>query len=196
MAASRVVVWQRLDTEGTELAVLDESRNLRVNGTILIAEKVPYRCIYAVTTDEHGHASSVSVQTNGSGWRRSLNADLTDDGWRIRASEEGQLYAPQPGIEAPELLDDALDVDLSGSPMFNTFPIRRLHMVDAEPATGWDLVVVWVDLPSLVVAPAEQRFAAIGPGRLGFTQGSFHAELEIDETGIVQHFPGLGRRVS
>jgi hypothetical protein len=195
MADSRTIVWQRLDTDGTELVVLEETRGLRANGTILVAEKMPYRCTYAVRTDEAGHTTSFTVSTNGSGWRRSLNGELGRDGWRIRASEEGHLDAHQPGIESPELLRRALDVDLGGSPFFNTLPIRRLHMVEAEPTSGWALLAVWVDAPSLVVAPAEQTYGTLGPGRIAFTQGSFHTEVEVDETGIVQQYPGLARRV-
>jgi hypothetical protein len=93
-----------------------------------------------------------------------------------------------PGIEDPDLLTDALDVDLSGSPLTNTLPLRRLGMVEST------ITVAWVLLPSLAVVPAKQSYRPLGPGRVRYSSGSFAAELEVDDDGFVVRYPGLAQR--
>jgi hypothetical protein len=114
----------------------------------------------------------------------------------------GQAGVDQPGCEDPGTLAAALDVDLSGSPLTNTLPIRRLGMLDAvdlatsAPPTGvrHTVEVAWILVPSLEVVAASQTYQVQGAGQIRFTSGSFAADIRVDERGYVSHYPDLVER--
>jgi hypothetical protein len=119
--------------------------------------------------------------------------------WRVTTGEQGDLDAAlrasddtagaaAPGIDDPDRLHDALDIDLAGSPLTNTLPLHRLGAVDAT------ITAAWVLLPSLQVVPSEQRYTPLGPGRMRYSEGSFSAELELDADLFVVRYEGLARR--
>ena len=98
--------------------------------------------------------------------------------------------------ERSALLDGDHDVDLGFSPLLNSVPILRagLH----EQAGTLEIEAAWVDVPSLEVHPARQRYEhvrRIGDGAIvRFTSleaDGFTADLEVDGDGIVAAYPGL-----
>jgi uncharacterized protein len=83
--------------------------------------------------------------------------------------------------------------DLGFSPLFNSLPVRRdgLHMGgDAR-----DYVMTWVDVPSLQVHRSEQRYEPVRSGVVRFRSGSFTADIEFDDDGLVTVYPGLAERI-
>jgi hypothetical protein len=92
-----------------------------------------------------------------------------------------------------ELADGADFFDLGSSPLFNSLPIIRhgLHR-GGEPR---DFVMTWVSVPGLEVSRSEQRYEPLAPGLVRFSEGSFTADLEIDEDGFVVRYPGFAERV-
>ena len=76
----------------------------------------------------------------------------------------GHAGAGLPGTEDTDLLVGAYDVDLTGSPLTNTLPIRRLGLHKAEPGVAHRISVAWVLLPSLEVVQADQIYTAVGEG--------------------------------
>lgn len=192
--------WQRLDTAGAEQAVVVEGRGLRARGRQLAATPLPYACRYELVTDDDWASTRCEVTVEGAGFTRSVRLERAAGRWRVTATEQGSLDAAlvaagrarvdQPGSEEPGMLSDAHDVDLGGSPLFNTLPIRRLRLL-AEPGGRHTVEVALVLVPSLEVIPATQTYRARGDGIVEFTSGSFHAELTVDERGYVRHYPGL-----
>jgi hypothetical protein len=65
-----------------------------------------------------------------------------------------------------------------------------------------DLLMAWVDVPSLAVTPSRQRYEHVRRTEDGSVVryvgegGSFVADLELDGDGLVRTYPGLGRRVA
>jgi hypothetical protein len=55
--------------------------------------------------------------------------------------------------------------------------------------------MLFVDVPSLEVSKAAQRYEPLGPGRVRFRSGSFEAEIEYDAEGIVTRYEGLAELV-
>jgi hypothetical protein len=198
---SRALVWRRIDTTGAEYTAVREDRALHAHGTIIAAAPVPHTCRYEVLTDETGATVRLEVTVEGSGFQRSARLERAAGRWRVTATEQGDLDAalraaghPRaglPGAEEPSRLVLALDVDLDGSPLMNTLPIRRLGIAAARPGTAFDIEVAWLLVPSLEVVHARQTYTALGPGRIGFASGDFTAELDIDSEGYVTHYPGL-----
>lgn len=193
---------------GTEQAVFDTRNGLSARGVVVAAGPlVPYTCRYRLVTDERWATALLEVETEGAGWWRQVRLEHAAGRWRVTAAEKGRLdraigatgrtaAAPIPGCETPERLDDAHDVDLGGSPLFNTLPVRRLGLHRAAPSTAHQILVAWVDVPTLVVMPAEQTYTAAEGGNAHFASGSFHTDLELDPDGFVIKYPGLVDRVS
>jgi hypothetical protein len=189
---SRELFWRRTDTGGAEHVVFDDRRGLHARGVALAQAAVPYSCRYELTTDEAWNTTRFDVATEGAGWLRSIRMQRGADGWRVTASEQGTLAgAVLPGVEDPDRLFDALDVDLYASPLTNTLPLRRL-----KPKAGdtFTIVAAWVMLPSLAVVASEQTYTVLAPGRVRYRSGSFTADLEVDAEDYVVDYPGLGTR--
>ncbi|MEU6021063.1 putative glycolipid-binding domain-containing protein [Micromonospora sp. NPDC047134] len=198
------LLWTRIDTAGAEHALADDSHGLAAHGTQVAADPIPYTCRYQLLTDPQWVSLRLEVEVEGAGWRRSVRLERASDRWRVTAAEQGDLdaalaatgHAPAglPGVEDPDRLADALDVDLGGSPLFNTLPVRRLRLADQPAGTNFPISVAWVLVPSLTVLPAEQVYTALGGDRFRYASGSFSAEIDMDPGGFVLHYPGLARR--
>jgi uncharacterized protein len=89
-------------------------------------------------------------------------------------------------------LGEADFFDLAFSPLLNSLPVRRDGLL--APGPPHDYVMAFVDVPSLEVTPAEQRYEPIGERLVRFSSGDFRAELEYDDDGFVVRYPGLAKR--
>ena len=130
-------------------------------------------------------------------------ADLDGETLRARGTQIGVAYELryelEPGrlrahvVDGPEIdigLDDGADFfDLGYSPLFNTLPV----LSGLDRAT--DFVMSFVQVPSLEVARAEQRYEPLGDGLVRFRSGSFVADLQFDADGFVTRYEGLAERV-
>ena len=197
--------WQRKDTTGTEHALVDSRRGLYARGHQLAVDPISYTCRYELQTDPTWATARLDVSAEGAGWVRSVRLELAAGRWRVTATEQGDLDAALtaagharaglPGIEDPDLLYGVFDVDLGGSPLTNTLPIRRLDLARAENGVAHRLSVAWVLLPSLEVIQADQIYTAIGDGKVRCAGETFSADLTVDDDGFVIDYPGLAERV-
>jgi uncharacterized protein len=193
--------WHRRDTAGSEHALVDVGAGLYARGTALAVDPVAYTCRYELRTDPSLVTSRFDV---GAGWARSVHLELAAGRWRATTSEQGNLDAALvaaghpgaglPGMEDPGQLYGAFDVDLTGSPLTNTLPIRRLNLLKGQVGVAHRLSVAWVILPSLEVVQADQIYTPLGDGRVRFASETFSADLLIDDDGFVRDYPGLARR--
>ncbi|MGC5017232.1 putative glycolipid-binding domain-containing protein [Micromonospora sp. DT47] len=201
----RSLFWSRTDTAGTEHAVLDDGTGFAARGTQLAVDPIAYTCRYRLAAGPDGATTSLEVEAEGAGWSRRVRLERGAGGWRVTAGEQGDLDAALraaghppaglPGADDPDRLHDALDVDLGGSPLFNSLPVRRLGLAGAPPDLPRTITVAWVLVPSLEVVPAEQVYTALGPNRVRFASDTFRADLELDGNGLVLRYPGVAERV-
>jgi uncharacterized protein len=201
----RSLLWERRDVVGVEHAVVDTREGLYARGTVVAADPVPYTGRYELRTDPAWATVHLDVTAEGADWTRSVRLELAAGRWRAVTAEKGNLdavlsaaghaRAGLPGIEDPDRLYGAFDVDLGGSPLTNALPIRRLDLVKAERGVSHRLNVAWVLLPSLEVVQADQIYTPLGDGRVRFASETFSADLTIDEDGFVVDYPGLARLV-
>jgi hypothetical protein len=197
--------WSRRDTSGVEHVLVDARTGLYARGTAVAVDPIAYTCRYELQTDPSWVTTRVEVGTEGAGWARTLRLELAAGRWRATTSEQGDLDAALtaaghagaglPGTEDPDLLYGAFDVDLTGSPLTNTLPIRRLNLLKAEPGVAHRLSVTWVILPSLEVVQADQIYTPLGAGRVRFATETFSADLVVDDDGFVADYPGLAELV-
>jgi uncharacterized protein len=200
----RSLLWRRLDTTGTEQALLDDRTGLRARGTVVAAAPVGYTLGYELLADDGWASARLTVTAEGAGWLRSVKLERATGRWRVIAGEQGDLDSTLvaaghsrtelPGCEEPGELTAALDVDLGYSPLTNTLPIRRLGLLRAKPGTSQTLTVAWVLVPSLAVVAGRQTYTVLGEGRVRYESGTFAADLTVDGEGYVTHYPGLAER--
>lgn len=196
--------WNRRDTAGAEHTLIDARTGLHARGAALAIDPIPYSARYELRTGPDWLTTAFEVSAEGAGWSRTLRLTSADGRWRITTAELGDLDAALsasghagaglPGTEDPDLLFGAFDVDLTGSPLTNTLPIRRLDLLKAEPGVAHRVSVAWVLLPSLEVVQADQIYTALGDGRVRFANETFSADLVVDDEGFVVEYPGLARR--
>ncbi len=198
------LLWDRLDTVGAEHTLVETRAGLYARGTAIAVDPIGYTARYELRTDESWGTARLDVSTEGAGWARTLRLELAAGRWRATTAEQGDLDgaltatghagAGLPGTEDPDQLFGAFDVDLTGSPLTNTLPIRRLGLLKAEPGVAHRISVAWVLVPSLEVVQADQIYTALGDGRVRFASETFSADLEVDAAGFVTHYPGLATR--
>ncbi|WP_173745288.1 putative glycolipid-binding domain-containing protein [Actinoplanes sp. TFC3] len=197
--------WERRDTKGAEHALLDASAGLTARGTVVAVDPLAYTAKYELKTDANWVTTTLEVTTEGGGWSRSLRLSAEDGRWRATTSERGDLDAALsaaghagaglPGTEDPDLLVGAYDVDLAGSSLTNTLPIRRLGLLDAGAGVAHRISAVWVLVPSLEVVQADQIYTALGDNQVRYASETFSADLSVDGAGFVREYPGLSRMV-
>jgi uncharacterized protein len=197
-------LWSRVDTAGSDLALFDDRDGLRAHGVVVAAAPIPHTCRYELLTDESWATVRLEVSAEGAGWLRTVRMERATGRWRVTTAEQGNLGAALaeagrsavglPGVEDPDRLSGAVDVDLDASVLFNTLPVRRLRMADAAPGTAHELPIAWVRVPSLEVVPVTQSYTVLGDGRVRFGLGTFTAELRLDQDGYVVDYPGIAHR--
>jgi uncharacterized protein len=199
--------WNRVDTAGTEHTLANTDAGLYARGTALAIDPIPYSCRYELRTDPEWTTAHLDVTAEGGGWVRSLRLELAAGRWRATTAEQGDLDAVLsaaghagaglPGIEDPDLLYGAFDVDLGGSPLTNTLPIRRLGLHQqktVETGVAHRLSVAWVLLPSLEVVQADHIYTPLDDGRIRSAGETFSADLTIDDEGFIVDYPSLAKR--
>jgi hypothetical protein len=202
----RSLCWQRIDSAGIEHVLFEDRSGLYARGTVVGTAPLAYSGSYELLADQDWASVRLTVNVEGAGWLRSLKLERAAGRWHATAGEqgdldaalmhEGQARAQLPGVENPERLTAALDVDLGYSPLTNTLPIRRLGLRTAAAGTQQTVAVAWVLVPSLVVVPAKQTYAVVSPGTIRYSSGDFSADLTVDGDGFVTHYPGLAQLVT
>ncbi len=186
----RALMWTRTDVAGAEHVMFDDSRGLVAHGVQIAVDPVPYTCRYELHTDESWASTRFTATAEGAGWLRTLRMERAAGRWRVTTAEQGHLDALEPGIDDPDRLEDVLDIDLGGSPLTNTLPLKRLGFTDLTVATAWVLP------PSLAVVRARQKYTVLSENRVRCASDSFEADIEFDEHGYVRDYPGLATRAA
>jgi uncharacterized protein len=200
----KALLWERTDTTGTDLALVDDRRGLYARGVATAVDPIPFVCRYELVTDETWTTAHLDVSVEGAGWVRTLRLERAAGRWRATTGEQGDLdralvaagHAPVglPGTEEPDRLHDAVDIDLAGAPLPNTLPIRRLSLLGAPAGSTHHLTMAWVLVPSLEVLPSEQVYRVVDERTIRFDIDGFGADLVVDKEGYVLTYPGLAER--
>jgi uncharacterized protein len=97
----------------------------------------------------------------------------------------------KPGAHAPYGWS-LIDVDIQVTPSTNTLPIRRMEMV---PGKTYGTTSAWIKVPSLQITPLPQQYTPADARHLHYSSGSFTAELEVDQLGLIERYGTFWRRV-
>lgn len=200
MTTARRIEWRGIDDPHRRDAALVElgEHSLRAAGGSVADGWVS---AWSLETASGWVTRELRVTTAGPGWRRRLVLLRAADGtWSAEADAAGRPDLPEPGLADPAALAGALDCDLGLCPLTNTMPILRLGLLTG-PVPETELLMAWVDMPSLAVHASGQRYGSADPSlRVGqevdyaSRDRSFHARLSVEPDGLVLDYPQLARR--
>jgi hypothetical protein len=181
----KYILWQGLNWPGSEYCCLAEvETGWTLSGTALLAhEGQPVRAMYQIECDLAWRTRQVIIEVEMGPSKQRLHLAVDEEQrWRLD------------GRELPELAG-CLDVDLGFSPSTNTLPIRRL---DLSIGSSAEVTAVWVRFPSFKIELLPQRYTRLAESRYRYESkgGAFVAELEVDEVGLVVHYPGGWQQIN
>jgi hypothetical protein len=197
----REVIWRRVDVAGIEYFRLWASAaGPRLTGTVILADAgAPLRLKYAVACSPDWTSRGVHIALTRGATTRHLKITAGEDQrwWQSveevpRGGDDGRRRSCP--VEIPAVAG-CRDLDLAFTPATNILPLRRLALA---PGESRDLTAAWIRFPGLSVEPLAQRYTRLDEHRLRYESrdGSFTAELEIDELGLPVRYPPLWERVA
>ncbi|HYE92124.1 MAG TPA: putative glycolipid-binding domain-containing protein [Terriglobales bacterium] len=194
-----VARWRDASGRGLEHCVVREEADGIVADAVVIGGDESFGVRYRVTCDTAWRVRALTVQLVGGASAVNLVGDGAGAWWSDRSASmfdarPGSAASARVGTARPDLAG-AIDVDIAATPFTNTLPIRRLGLREGEAA---EIVVAYVAVPELTVAPAPQRYTRLSERRYRFESrdGGFTREIDVDEHGLVVHYPGLFERTA
>lgn len=175
---ARWTAWDHANLDEARITMSDDG--WQAKGEIAAEPGERPWCKYAVACDDKMRARQVKVDLG--------------DGRSVRLESDGEGNWTKDGAPAP-ILNDAIDVDLSGTPLTNTLPIVRLGLRIGSVAR---ITCAYVDLASIAVRAEVQQYARLGERRYHFQAPAhgFARDIEVDANALVVSYPGLFRRVA
>ena len=185
MVTERSIIWRRLDKPGHESARLfwlDSKWQLA--GTAVFADKQqPCRLDYVLQCDSQWQTLSGKV----AGWVGNEVVELevlvdSNRRWRLNGEDCAEV-------------NGCIDLDLNFSPLTNLLPIRRLNLAVGQQAS---VTAAWLRFPSFHLEPLGQMYRRVGASSYHYesAEGSFVAELEVDDVSFVTRYGDLWRVVN
>lgn len=182
LRGGKILRWRPAEGEGLEHAVVTmESADLRVRGMVIGGDASRSWAVF------YDLVLTPTFRT------RSLRMSAADGRQLDLSSPEPGRWQDGEGRPAPALTG-CVDVDLAGTPLTNTLPIRR------EPWSAGDrrtLSMVYIPFDSMIPTVDRQIYTCIHGRSFRYeaADGSFEAELDVDEDGFVTDYPGLFSRI-
>ncbi len=193
----RTVLWQRIDSPGSEWCALERTPDgWRVQGIVLAeVATAPVLVHYAIALASDWSTRAVEIVMRSGNAIKPEELRLTvapEQRWQIEREPSQDESMPQDDLMA---LHGLTDVDLGFSPVTNTLPIRRL-----DPAIGEAVAVTaaWVRFPELTIEPLPQTYTRLAERRYRYESagGAFVTEIEVDDLGLVTTYEGGWRRIA
>jgi len=178
--SAETILWRRLDHPGHEFArVWQEDSGWHLAGVAVFAyDQQPCRLDYSVACDRYWRTCASSL----SGWVGDRPVDMT-----MRRDASGRWWrkgSEDSGIEG------CVDLDLNFTPSTNLLPIRRLGLRIGQEA---QVTAAWLRFPEFTLEPLAQLYRRTGITTYHYECAGeqFVAELEVNESGFVTHYPDI-----
>jgi hypothetical protein len=187
-APGRTVCWTPIWNKEREAIGLEHLllNDCMADSVVLAFDEAqgPFRLTYRLAWDEAWRLRDAALVVATERSTRSLR--LQTDGRGHWQGGDGR---------AIDALDGCMDVDIWPTPFTNSFPIRREPLDVGERR---QFLMAWIFAPDLTVRPQPQAYTRLADRLYLFENldgSDFHAELPIDEDGIVLDYPDFFRRV-
>lgn len=181
LADGRSVRWRALEGDGLEhLTVRAQANGLRAEATV-VGER-----------DGSRFGASYRIDCGADFTVRSFEVATTDGRGLAMTRRDGAWHDGERGLLPA--FDGCVDIDLSATPFTNTLPIRRLAW---EIGQQRRIAMLFVPFDSFEPFATEQVYTCLAPRLFRFetADGSFTAELPVDEDGLVMDYPCLFQRL-
>lgn len=181
---TRIIRWRPLQGAGLEHLTLS------LNGGGVFATSV-------VIGEFEGGAFGTRYEVEcDAGWAVRAFRIETTDGRSLAMTGDGKGYwRDASGAARPEF-DGCIDIDLSATPFTNTLPIRRLAL--GRDAGTVRLSMIYVPIDTLEPFVDGQNYTCLEDARLyryEAADGTFSADLPVDDDGLVLDYPTLFARL-
>jgi hypothetical protein len=180
--AQYIIVWEGLTARSIEcLAWQLRGEMIAFSGHVTgVSGDLPFAINYSVQTDLQWITKQVIVND----MLHPVNSvDLKSDGkgkW-LRNDEKFSNA------------DGCIDIDLSFSAFTKTLPIKRINW---NAGNAHHIQVLYIDIPDVKVWRTEQFYERLGESNFLFKATSaFQAQIKVDENGMVEHYPGIAKRI-
>ena len=179
--------WASLSSPGMEHVIASVgSTRITADSQLILADGEFASVGYRLECDAAWRFTRLDITATKASGSSHLSLSVDQDGhWR---RDDTALPA----------LEGCIDIDISGTPLTNTLPIRRLTW---QPGTVHDLDVAYVSVPDLSVVPRRQRYTLLAGGEAPgeavyrYESGAYRADLRVDGDGFVIGYPGLWDRI-
>jgi hypothetical protein len=175
------MVWQGIFSQTTEYCrITADNENISYAGVVVGASQgKPVDISYALETDSAFNLLTVSIQA-------------LDQPWLI-LRRTGKHWQDGKGKLLPEF-DACTDIDISLTPLTNTFPIRKMHMAVGASKT---VEVIYIDALTGGLKPVAQKYSRLSANVYGYENlaSGFTADLTVDNEGFVIDYPGAWRQI-
>lgn len=182
MAFALDLRWQSLEGVGLEHCHVSETADGIAVRSALIGEAdgLPFGAFYELALDPRWTFRSLVLRHS--------------DGRVLRLISNGEGDWKVDGRRAPEF-EGCVDIDISGTPLTNTLPIRRRSF---DPGVPQRFDMVFVPLDTLEPFRDGQIYTKLDDTRFRYeaADGSFSQVLTIDTDGFVLDYPTLFRRLN
>ena len=181
MVLRRSIRWRSLEHGGLEQLRFTEWQNeLNVRSTVIgDVEDDAFGVFYEVTLSLDWIVAGVVLQR-------------TDGVMMVLSSDGRGKWADAHGAR-PDL-DGCIDIDFEMTPFTNTLPIRRVPLGVGETKR---FRMAYIPADTLEPFADEQIYTRLSQNTYSFEEadGSFTADITVDEDGFVVDYPGLFERV-
>lgn len=174
----RVLRWKSLTDGGLEHCQVDGADDsIRIRGVMVgAANGISFGLSYAMELDAD--------------WTfRTLSLERLDGAFVQLISDGRGTWMDGSGMTLGQL-QDCVDIDISGTPLTDTLPIRRNRL---QPNVPRSLYVAYVPLDTLLPRREAQIYTRLDATHVRYRSGdgSFEEVLETDEDGFVIDYPTL-----
>lgn len=202
--ATHAVAWLRYEGQGAEYAELSlDEKRLSARSTAIGVRPFPYLADLELQTVDDFITSRLAVTARGLGWKRSIELRRPEDGaWTAEVALEGDVDLGEPGGDMSQF-EGVLDPDVELCPILNSPPTLRHRLL--EGGTAPEMVMIWVELPSLTLHRSVQRYTYLGKDaadkhmvrfeNLDPGGGGFVKDITFDADGIVLDYPTIAKRM-
>lgn len=182
LAVPRSLRWRPVEGVGLEHLTLRSTPDGLRAEAVVVGERgggEPYGVSYAIDCNPDFAVTAVTIAaTDG----RRVFLERRDGVWRDVFGEHLAAF------------DGCIDIDLQGSPFTNTLPIRRERWEIGQSRT---FAMLYIPFDDFVPTIDRQTYTCLAPRlfRYQAADGSFEAELPVDEDGLVVDYPSLFERI-
>jgi hypothetical protein len=180
---TRNIIWKGLNDESLEFFRINFGELLTVKSSIIgCSDDVPFKVDYELEMSKDWVISTFSIKAHLGNIEHALSLSHNGYGNWFNNGQEWKH------------LEGCLDIDISLTPFTNSLPLNRVKSgLDQKTS----IEVVYIDVLDFNISKTSQYYQLLESNRYKYanSDGSFTADITVDEFNFVKHYPGLFERL-